>query len=485
MFPVKSAVLEDKVGYNHILQSVRRLYPSLFETHLLPFLDDNSLRKSSWAPKIRFLDLCVSLDITCEAISLISHVVKWKRSEQYTVLTLDLSNSHNRKFTTMIDSKVISTSDTCINFLKQLFFESLIRPVLLSSRTLGSFTWFPHASMMPKGEGAPSLGPFENFVLKTIHKGQERPMYRDDLSSGFSWIDLKDFKAYISSAHQRISRVSSADAGRDCFNLDERVVITITHNFIKRNRNGACDSKFSIIHRIHGSVSDASEGFLMVEVLGVECGFSGAVRDEFVRTNILAIARSLSFSKEDMTVFVQRQMIDQHEEPSNQDTIMVELIPGESFSVDDPLAYTRLGPDWVPVGLVLIDGDVKELKETVAQLKVSLDTKDVMIFLAELYPEHMALIKKGIETMLKKSQKHEVDLSRVDLIKCFKDVGLTEHDLVDCFSGVIGWVKLSSYTLAYSKHLKDLVIAHPGGGMRLGGVCCRLLREGTSTIEIE
>lgn len=92
-----------------------------------------------WTPRIKFLDLCVAIDMKCEAISLMSHVIKWKRQEHYVVLSSDLAFCHKRESPQLSDEQVVSISDVCKNFMKQIYFESFIREFMLVPSILGAF----------------------------------------------------------------------------------------------------------------------------------------------------------------------------------------------------------------------------------------------------------------------------------------------------------------------------------------------------------
>nr|WPH57417.1 RNA-dependent RNA polymerase [Aershan mammarenavirus] len=494
--PQNTRILEDKVSANHLIHSIRRMYPELFEKHLLPYMSDLASTKMKWSPRIKFLDLCVVLDVNCEALSLISHVVKWKRSEHYVVLMSELQDSHDRQHTTLIDERVVSVEDVSTNFLKQILFESFIKPFVVTSRTLGSFTWFPHKSMIPQGEGLNKLGPFSTFVEKVIHKNIERPMYEYDLCSGYSWIDVDVGPSIITNAE--LVRLGVLEQNRfDDFwdfwhfilsDSPDGVRFIKTINVKVRSKGDSKSQNFSIHLSFSGVMGPSNEVVVMQFLEGT---YSGSVDLIFLESVWALILSDPNFSSNSASWFVSSETFT--------DTIKDGHLMGDLMLVDVKLdrdsfprslyEFSRVGPEWEPVPLVLKDGYLWEAEKKVKPLRVQLNTDDFRIFVDELSESNEELLIRSMTSLFKTQMEQKVPLSGVDVLTVLTKrlgnaIGLSI--LARVMESIESWLDFKGASVCFSRSKNTLMRHSPMGTLRLKGRLCEpLVLESPVVVDIE
>nr|AIT17835.1 polymerase [Mammarenavirus lassaense]AYD75301.1 L protein [Mammarenavirus lassaense] len=476
--PTASKLLEDRVGMNHIIHSLRRLYPSLFEKHLLPFMSDLASTKMKWSPRIKFLDLCVALDVNCEALSLVSHIVKWKREEHYIVLSSELRLSHTRTHEPMIEERVVSSSDVVDNFMRQIYFESYIRSFVATTRTLGSFTWFPHKTSIPEGEGLQRLGPFSSFVEKVVYKGIERPMFKYDLMMGYAWIDYDLEPAKLN--YSQLIMCGLTDVKFKCLEdfldgISELPVGSVrfsqTIRFQIRSQDASFKENFSIHLNFIGSINH--QGKYLVD--NVEAMFSGSV-NQCVLPDCWRLVLSGSVFKGKSAWFVDTEVINEFLEdtkelgPVTPIEIVVDLRKLQFSQYD----FTLVGPEIEPVPLVISRGALWECDSRLATFTPAIHDQDLELFIREVRDGSQDLLIEALISMFSdrlKLKKHWVDVDIVSVLK--KTVlELQRPILVRLLEAVGDWVDFKGYSLCYSKSLKEVMIQSSSGKLRLKGRTC-------------
>nr|WBV74451.1 RNA-dependent RNA polymerase [Mammarenavirus marientalense] len=497
-FPLKphnTKILEDRVGLNHIIYSIRRLYPNIFEKHLLPYMSDLASKKMKWSPRIKFLDLCVTLDVNCEALSLISHVVKWKREEQYVVLSQELAHSHERSHTPLTEERVVSTADVASNFLKQLYFESYVRPLVATSRTLGSFTWFPHKSTLPLSEGLERLGPFASFVEKVIYKGIERPMYKFDIFSGFSWVDYEIECALLNINQLIMAGINFQLIKSEQDFLDEVAKLRVgnlkilkTVRFTIRNQGDSTPNKFSLTLHFSGSLN-RNHHYVPTDV---SVTFSGDVDRTMIHNCWEVAKRDDEFSEGKSPVWT--LSLDQVSDLLEGD---FSLSPYLLLDVDlkgvgltfDENDMERIGPEWECVPLVVRDGALWEGNQRVKAIIPDLLTQDVDVFVAELTPDHLEVLTTSLRKIISDRVKLGVHLRSCDLVTTLKKrLPNNWSNLLDSvLSSTEGWVEFEGYSLCFSKSLGGTMRHTANGKYRLKGRLCERvsLEPRQAPVEIE
>nr|AYN74935.1 RNA-dependent RNA polymerase [Rat mammarenavirus] len=491
--PQNTRILEDKVSMNHLIHSIRRMYPEMFEKHLLPYMSDLAATKMKWSPRIKFLDLCVVLDVNCEALSLISHVVKWKRSEHYVILMSELQESHDRQHVTLLDERVISTENVSDNFMKQILFESFIRPIVITSRTLGSFTWFPHKSAIPQGEGIGRLGPFSSFVEKVVYKGIERPMYEYDLSSGFSWVDLDVKPSVITAAELTRLKITEASVFDDFWDLwnfilqisNEGFRVVKTVHVAVRSKGGSGDKNFHIHLQFNGLVDPLK---MEVTMTLSEASYSGNVDLIFLESIWTLILTDPNFSSSRVSWYFSTETISDAIRNGAQvlgDLVLVDVgLNRESLKLSG-IEFNRVGPDWEPVPLVLKDGYLWEGERKLAPLIAELHTDDLKVFIQELYEDHERLLLESLARLINTQLTQRVSLRYVDVVDalektCGEAMGMLF--LTKVMSQIDVWVDFKGYSICYSRSKGELMRQTPGGSLRLKGRLCEPFNQATVDI---
>nr|UUL71812.1 RNA-dependent RNA polymerase [Mafiga mammarenavirus] len=491
--PTQQRVLEDRVGLNHIMHSIRRLYPDVFEKHLLPFMSDLAALKLKWSPRIKFLDLCVTLDVNCEALSLISHVVKWKREEHYVVLGHELAESHERKHAPLTEQRVVSTTDVSDNFIRQVFFESFVKPFVCTTRTLGSFSWFPHKSSLPSSEGLERLGPFSSFVEKVIYKGIERPMYKYDLFSGYSWLDFHIEEPHFNLSQLIASGLSIDDKYEDFQDLLEAmselrpgfVQLGVTVRLTVKSQSDYWSQNFSIHLQFTGSIS--SKGTFRPTKL--EASYSGVVDSHYLSEAWRMVRNDSFFRTGGVDWFLNSDAIGEFIKSSQSCTEVCELwvvFYGDLLDLCEG-DFVRVGPEWVDTPLVLKEGHLYESDRKVASLAPLLHTQDIEVFLNELYPDYLDLLIEVFPKIVNFRVQQKQYFYRVDVLSAFEKVIREEKEnvLTKCFESLTEWVDFEGYTLCYSRTKASIMRHTSTGTLRLKGKLCSPLFERTPVEEID
>ncbi|AAA66591.1 L protein [Mammarenavirus choriomeningitidis] len=475
--PESSRLLEDKVNLNQVIQSVRRLYPKIFEDQLLPFMSDMSSKNMRWSPRIKFLDLCVLIDINSESLSLISHVVKWKRDEHYTVLFSDLANSHQRSDSSLVDEFVVSTRDVCKNFLKQVYFESFVREFVATTRTLGNFSWFPHKEMMPSEDGAEALGPFQSFVSKVVNKNVERPMFRNDLQFGFGWFSYRMGDVVCNAAmliRQGLTNPKAFKSLKDLWDymlnytkgvLEFSISVDFTHN----QNNTDCLRKFSLIFLVRCQLQNPG----VAELLSCSHLFKGEI-DRRMLDECLHLLRTDSVFKVNDGVFDIRseEFEDYMEDPLILgDSLELELL-GSKRILDGirSIDFERVGPEWEPVPLTVKMGALFEGRNLVQNIIVKLETKDMKVFLAGL--EGYEKISDVLGNLFLHRFRTGEHLLGSEISVILQELCIDRSILLIPLSLLPDWFAFKDCRLCFSKSRSTLMYEIVGGRFRLKGRSC-------------
>ncbi|BAM45331.1 L protein [Lunk virus NKS-1] len=475
--PTGVRLLEDRVTLNHILQSVRRLFPKIYEDQLLPFMSDQSSKMMKWSPRIKFLDLCVLIDIHSECLSLISHIVKYKRDEHYVVLTSDLARCHSREDTSLKDEFVVSSSDVCRNFLKQVFFESFVREFVITSRTIGNFSWFPHKSMTPSDDGIELLGPFQTFVSKVVNKGFERPMYRTDLQHGFGWFSYQ-FSDIICALAQLV-QIGLTEThlfnGMTEFwnyvieNTSGILQLNFSVNFTHNQSGGSCLRKFSISFQIKCQVTDVGQS----RMLDCTYYFQGDVDRRLLDECLCLLRTDMMFKGNNVRLDLRSDEFQEYVKDPLSLGCIVELVITNSDAIlkdvtsDD---FQRVGPEWEPVPLSIKNGNLYEGCMLVQPLSLALGNKDFLIFLVET--EGHPTQSVSLAALFKHRFKTGEHLMDVDIQLVLRDAQIAKHTLIDPLKEVTDWFRFRDTSLCYSKAKETIMYETSIGRFRLKGKSC-------------
>nr|BAJ52730.1 L protein [Mammarenavirus choriomeningitidis] len=475
--PESSRLLEDRINLSHVLQSVRRLYPQIFEEQLLPFMSDQSSKNMRWSPRIKFLDLCVLIDINSESLSLISHIVKWKRDEHYTVLSSDLINSHQRADSSLTDEFVVSTRDVCKNFLKQVYFESFVREFVVTSRTLGNFSWFPHRSMMPSEDGAEVMGPFQSFVLKAVNKDVERPMYKTDLQFGYGWFSYRLGDTVCNAAMLIKQGMTSSRTFVTLKDMWEYILkntgglleFTLTIDFTHNQNNTEHLKRFSLMFTVKCKLLHLG----IAEFLSCTYMFKGEV-DRRLLDECLGLLRTDPVFKVKDNTFDIRS--DEFEDYMVDPLVLGDFVELELMGSNNILSdvkssdFNRVGPEWEPVPLTVKCGALFEGRNFVQNIMVNLETKDLRIMIAEL--EGYTKIDEVLGSLLLHRFRTGEHLMNSEINAIIQELHITRFILLTPLRSVPDWFTFRDCRLCYCKSKNTIMFETAGGRYRLKGRTC-------------
>ncbi|ATY47648.1 RNA-dependent RNA polymerase [Alxa virus] len=487
-YPIKPgsfSVFEDRVSLSHVIHSIRRLFPTVFEEHLLPFISDLNSLKMKWNPRIKFLDLCVAIDMKCEAISLISHVIKWKRQEHYVVLSSDLAICHIRDATPLSEDRVVSTVDVCKNFMKQIYFESLVREFIVVPSLLGSFSWFPHKEMVPAGENLYELGPLRQYIEKVMLKGSVvRPMYRNDITSDYMWIDTSFSNLELRKAnlvHQAAVDLSQNYETITHFLFEVmntlKQYLTLYFTVKVAIRGGQTSSplksvlSYSVTCEVDWEIFKSS-GELHFIGVNSECKMSGEI-DKYLLQDILLVLKGQPRLKSSNNWFIDLNWIKESVQfsvpipDSYRVTMDLKKILDE---IMDPLSYVSVGERWEPIPLSISCGHLKEGIRSVAEIKVRLNDSDVKLFLEALIDNRS--LSNYLYLMLKSQDTDS--LKGVDILSVLESLNIDIAILKESFKEVLDWREFRGYNLAFSKKKDSLLIQSSLGQFQFKGRRCDL-----------
>nr|WBV74457.1 RNA-dependent RNA polymerase [Mammarenavirus lunkense] len=475
--PTGVRLLEDRITLNHILQSVRRLFPKIYEDQLLPFMSDQSSKMMKWNPRIKFLDLCVLIDVHSECLSLISHVVKYKRDEHYVVLLSDMAECHTREDSSLRDELVVSSRDVCKNFLKQIFFESFVREFVITSRTIGNFSWFPHKSMTPSDDGMELLGPFQTFVSKVVNRGFERPMYRTDLQHGFGWFSYQVGDAVCNVAQMVQSGLTETNlfSGMKEFwnylidNTDGVLQFHFAIDFTHNQSGGECLKRFSISFQIKCQVTDEGES----KMLDCTRYFKGDV-DRRLLDECLCLLRTDSMFKTKSTRIDLRsdEFQDYIRGPMSLGSTVDLTLNDSSLILKNVTSddFQRVGPEWEPVPLSIRNGKIHEGNLAVHTLTLALGSKDFSVFLAET--EGSSIQTRALKALLNHRFKTGEHLRDVDVALTLSDTQLKKDILIEPLKDLVDWFHFKDVSLCYSKAKNTIMYETSMGRFRMKGRSC-------------
>ncbi|ABY20732.1 RNA-dependent RNA polymerase [Dandenong virus] len=475
--PESSRLLEDKINLNHVLQSVRRLYPQIFEEQLLPFMSDQSSKNMRWSPRIKFLDLCVLIDINSESLSLISHIVKWKRDEHYTVLFSDLVNSHQRTDSSLTDEFVVSTRDVCKNFLKQVYFESFVREFVVTSRTLGNFSWFPHRDMMPSEDGAEAMGPLQSFVLKVVNKDVERPMYKTDLQFGYGWFSYRLGDTVCNAAlliKQGMVNPRVFETLGDIWDYILKqtkglLEFTLTVDFVHNQNNTEHLRRFSLMFTVKCRLLDPG----IAEFLSCTYMFKGEVDRRLLDECLNLLRTDPVFKIKDGTFDIRSDEFEDYmiDPLVLGDSIELELLKSNNILADvKSFDFSRVGPEWEPVPLTIRCGAFYEGRNFVQNIVVNLETKDLRVMLAEL--EGYERIDEVLCNLLSHRFRTGEHLVNSEINAIIQELHITKSILLSPLRGVPDWFTFRDCRLCYSRSKDTIMFETVGGKFRLKGRSC-------------
>ncbi|AAP44538.2 L protein [Mammarenavirus allpahuayoense] len=496
--PSSHAELEEKVGMNHVLYSIRRNFPVLFDEHISPYLSDLNMLKLNWVQKIRFLDICVAIDMTSECLGIISHIIRRKREELYIVKQSELSMSHTRVSLPLERGFNIEPDEVCHNFLLQILFESMIHPVLLTTSQFKRYFWYSEVELLPK-EALHDLGQFTQFIIDCKVLNSSRAMCLDDLDVGYVSSKVKRTDTYLNLS----TFMTNLDwENRHEYSSFEDLIlsspsevflfeITFTFSHIRRSHKFRYDRSTNYILKTKlviekSELVNGEDGVYCVTPHSIEYYVSQSSGNHISLDGVSLLVLDPLISG--------RELVNMDELLQNQDVTF--SAPSQILSkikldfkpftkeIKNKFSYKLIGPDVDMSPLHLDKGAIKEGDRIVSQIEIQVSFKSVITAIELLDEDQRKIFVGNLFVYLTslKSVNRALSMSESDLRLLVENYpSVIEYML----SGCDGWLNCGSFSLIKSKTLQCIMLADERGPYRIKGQNCRRLFPTEEAIEIE
>ncbi|AAX99352.1 RNA-dependent RNA polymerase [Mammarenavirus whitewaterense] len=501
--PGSHTELEDKVNMNHVLYSIKRNFPDLFDEHIAPFLSDLASLKISWVQRIKFLDLCVAMDMSSECLGVISHIMRRKREESYIVKQNELSHAHVRDSNPLEGGFQLNSLEICRNFLYQIIFESMLHPVLLTTSQFKKYFWYGEVELLPN-DADHDLGQLTQFIMDCKTLNISRCMSLDDLDVGYvhSKITLSDIFINLSSFMHLLDWGSL----NDYESFDDIILKTgqkqtpieigIVLSHIRRSFKFKYDRKTNyhiecrlIIDKDEMMMNRWDEdNILEIEVSEVQCFVSGSEGHHISLDGVGLIPLHPLFSGKELIDF-NKLLVDQSVEFRQTSTVFQRVrldFRQHTKDLRNKFSYKFQGPEQGLSPLHLYKGQIMERNTIVSRLDVPISSKSVFLALEALDPAEHTTFLTSLHTYMK------TRMSKSN--PCF--IRMTQEDLClliesyeAAFIGVLklesDWIEFGDFALCFSNSLNCIMIADDGGQFKLKGRKCRSASTCPRPLEIE
>nr|B2ZDY2.1 RecName: Full=RNA-directed RNA polymerase L; Short=Protein L; AltName: Full=Large structural protein; AltName: Full=Replicase; AltName: Full=Transcriptase; Includes: RecName: Full=cap-snatching endonuclease [Mammarenavirus whitewaterense]ACD03600.1 L protein [Mammarenavirus whitewaterense] len=501
--PGSHTELEDKVNMNHVLYSIKRNFPDLFDEHIAPFLSDLSSLKISWVQRIRFLDLCVAMDMSSECLGVISHIMRRKREESYIVKQNELSLAHMRDSTPLEGGFQLNSLEICRNFLYQIVFESMLHPVLLTTSQFKKYFWYGEVELLPN-DADHDLGQLTQFIMDCKTLNVSRCMSLDDLDVGYvhSKITLSDVFINLSSFIHLLDWGNLCDyesfdkiileSGLEQVPIEIGIVVShVRRSFkFKYDRKTNYHIKCKIIIRKSELIMSKVNGvdILEIEVSEIECFVSGSQGHHISLDGVGLIPLHPLFSGKELIDF-NKLLADQSIEFKQVSSVFQKVkldFKQHVKELRNKFSYKFQGPEQGLSPLHLYRGQIIERDTIVSRLDVPVTSKSVFLALEALdAADHTPFLKSlhtYMKTRMSKSNPCFIRMTQEDLCLLIESYEVAFANILKSESD---WVEFGDFALCFSNSLNCIMIADDGGQFKLKGRKCRSASTNPRPLEIE
>nr|WAD86881.1 L protein [Mammarenavirus juninense] len=485
--------IEDQLGMNHVLHSIRRNYPKLFEEHLAPFMNDLQVNRSLDSGRLKFLDVCVALDMMNENLGIISHLLKVRDNNVYIVKQSDCASAHVRQSEYTNWEVGISPQQVCRNFMVQVVLSSMINPLVMSTSCLKSFFWFNEVLDL-EDDSQVDLAELTDFTLSIRNNKVSRAMFVEDIAMGYVVSSFDNIKVFLEGVSvdgvPLLPREDVFDLHTMLHNVacqgvvKLKLIIQVEHTRVstKFKLRRKMVYNYTIISSLR--MDDVSTPELELNVDAMSQCVSGSEGDHSLLDGALVIANLPLFTGHE-NFDLAGLFIDAGYAMTNDDNILshVKFNFGDHHSeLSNKYAYDLIGPDNPGEPLVLKEGVFYRGNERLSTYRVELsgdvivkaigaleDIDSVETLLSQLWP----YLKTTSQTILFQQEDFVLvyDLHKEQLIRSLEKFG--------------DWLGFSNFRVAFSRSLNDLLISDPQGQFRLKGVTCRPLKHKVEIKDID
>nr|UZO33076.1 RNA-dependent RNA polymerase [Tiete mammarenavirus] len=485
--------LEDQLGMNHVLYSIRKNYPKLFDEHLSPFMSDLQVNRTLDGRKLKFLDVCIALDLMNENLGIVSHLLKARDNSVYIVKQSDCALAHVRQPDYVNKEVGLSPQQVCLNFMVQIVLSSMVNPLVMSTSCLKSFFWFNEVLEL-EDDSQIELGELTDFTLLVKNQKVNRAMFTEDIAMGYVISNLDEVKLYIDTITINDQLLTPGRNVADLLDLFDgyddqgdcalRFFIQVDHSRISTRYRLRRKMTYSFHVTCISKISDLKSSSVELQVVDVTQSVSGSGGSHILLDGVSMVAE-LPIFKGQGTFNLASLMINKDFVETNDTSILTDVsFDFNEFKseLNDKYAYTLSGTVDQGEPLVLKDGHFFVGAEKLSTYRVELtgdvivkalgaldDPGDVGILLNQLWP----YLRLTAQVILFQQEDFVLvyDLHRQELIRSLEQVG--------------DWVEFVNFKVAYSKSLKDLVVSDNQGTLRLKGVMCRPLIKENMVEDIE
>ncbi|AAX99349.1 RNA-dependent RNA polymerase [Mammarenavirus tamiamiense] len=501
--PGSHSELEDKVNMNHVLYSIKRNFPDLFDEHIAPFLSDLNSLKVSWVQRIKFLDLCVAMDMSSECLGIISHIMRKRREELYIVKQEELSVCHIRESCSLEKGLQLNSVEICQNFLTQLLFESMLNPVLLSTSQFKKYFWYGEVEFLPN-DADHDLGQLTQFIMDCKLLNISRCMCLDDLDVGYvhSKIELSQVFINLSTfinlvdwenreSYQSFDEVL-IHSNADHIPLEIGIILSHTRKSFKfryeRKTNYYVKCGITIQKSEISSFSTTlSDGFEL-HVEEIDCYVSGSEGDHISLDGVGLVPLHPLFSGKE-ALDLNKLLSDQDIEFKQISLVFSKVKLDFKDHVKDlknKFSYKLQGPEQGLEPLHLDKGQIMERNTVVSRLEVPVTSRSLFLALEALDPGNRPRFLSSLhEYMRKRPGKKDPCFVRMTQQDLCLLVELYEAAFMQVLSAVSDWIEFGCFALCFSKTLNCIMIADDGGDYRLKGRPCKTLSAQKTLTDIE
>nr|AAP44542.2 L protein [Sabia virus] len=484
--------IEDRLSLNHILHSIKRNYPYLFEEHLAPFMSDLQFNQMMNPSHVKFLDVCIALDMMNENLGIIGHLLRGRNHFIYIVKQSECASAHIRQSDYVDHELGLSPQQVCYNFKVQFLFSSMIDPLIVSTSTLKTFFWFNEVLSIEE-EDQIDLGELTDFTLfiKTGHLN--RAMTADDITMGYVCSNLAEeiitLNSYGSFQEFRSNHPSKNDLSDILKTLtSESIKLTLDIQIVHMRNSTKYNISRKIVYTLKALCALPLEDCFtkdpvaLVESLEL---FASGVNGGHLQLDGVTMVSVLPLLRGKKAVNLAQILMDNDLAATNDHNVM------ESVTLDftkfhdelgDKFCYSLVGPEDQGNPIVLHNGMFMIDNQKLSYLKVEIFGDTIIKALGALdSPREIGSLLHGLWPYLK-ATKQIINFDQTDFEMIYD---LHRVVLLESIAQFGDWVEFASFKVAFSKHYKDIVVADNLGNLRLKGVTCRLFRQQQSVEDIE
>nr|AMZ00461.1 RNA-directed RNA polymerase L [Mammarenavirus guanaritoense] len=488
--PRGTRLIEDQLGLGHVLQSVRRSYPKVFEEHLVPFMNDLQVSRTTDFTRLRYLDVCVALDMMNENLGIVSHLLKAKDNSIYIVKQSECAVAHIRQVEYVNQELGLSPQQICSNFKIQLVFSSMINPLVITTSVLKSFFWFNEVLSL-EDESQIDVGELTDFTILIKKYNLNRAMMLDDLTMGYVVSTISEPTIHLVS----LKRISNSIVG----NQDSEVLhgeqvegmysivlhIQLEHKRHSTKYHLSRTVVYSYTVECETNITDIEKEPSLATVKNVVLRASGSIEGHQFLDGVNLVASQPIFTGKKV-INLSELLADSEitETCKEGDVVGSILLSFGTFyeHIDDRHAYEIVGPECSDSPLVLDGGSILADGKKLSSIKVELTGDVILKALGALESEkEVQSLLTGLWPFIRINNL-KVKMAQEDFLLMYE---MHRESLLKSLEVFSEWCEFVDFSVCYSKSLRDLVISDSSGSLRLKGITCKPINLSNSVTEIE